>query len=131
MIKVITFGVFDLLHYGHINLFRRAKYFGDYLIVAVQDDESVVKNKPNTKLINNLVKRKQDVLNVEYVAKVVEYSQIDEDIKRIAFDVLVVGEDQTNLHFVSAIDWCKKNNKEVVFLSRTKGVSSTLLREKR
>ena len=56
MKTVITFGVFDLLHFGHINLFRRAKYYGDFLIVAVQDDNNVVANKPNTKLINNLEK---------------------------------------------------------------------------
>lgn len=128
MKTVITFGVFDLLHFGHINLFRRAKYYGDFLIVAVQDDNNVVANKPNTKLINNLEKRMADVVSVEYVAKAIQYSQIDDDIKTINFDVLVVGEDQNNEHFQNAIKWCENNKKEVVILERTKGISSTQLR---
>ena len=71
----------------------------------------------------------KDVLAIEYVARVIPYSQIDDDIKTIGFDVLIVGEDQNNIHFQHAIEWCKQNNKEVVFLERTKGISSTQIRQ--
>lgn len=131
MIKVITFGVFDLLHIGHINLFRRAKYEGDILIVAVQNDVAAKLNKPNTQIIDDCFKRMTNVSHVDYVSRVIEYSQIDDEIKNVDFDVLVVGEDQKNEHFYRAIKWCEDNNKRVVYLSRTKGVSSTILRENR
>ena len=130
MITVITFGVFDLLHFGHINLFRRAKSFGDYLVVAVQNNIDAVKNKPGVKLIDTFNIRKQKVMHCDYVAKVIEYSQIDEDIKKIGFDVLIVGGDQNNIHFQNAIKWCKTHHKEVVFLPRTEGISSSDLRDK-
>lgn len=130
MIKVLTFGVFDLLHYGHVNLFRRAKYNGDFLIVAVQDDLNSVKNKPNIHLVNNLKKRMDDVFSIDYVARVISYSQVDVDIKTIDFDVLIVGEDQTNEHFKKAIEWCNKNKKAIIVLERTNGISSTQLRKK-
>ncbi len=129
MIKVITFGVFDLLHYGHINLFRRAKAFGDVLVVAVQNDFDAVKNKPNIVLHDCLKERCMNILKCDYVANVIEYSQIDEDIKQIAFDILVVGGDQKNKHFLKAIEWCLENNKEVIHLSRTEGISSSSVRE--
>lgn len=128
MIKVITFGVFDLLHYGHINLFKRAKALGDYLIIAVQDDENVVKNKPNTKLVESLAKRMNDVSSSCFVSKSIPYSQVDETIKKVEFDILVVGPDQTNQHFQNAFEWCKRHAKEVVVLPRTEGISSTLIR---
>ena len=129
MKKVLTFGVFDLMHYGHVRLFWRCKLLGDYLIIAVQDDEHVLINKPNTVLVNNFEKRKADVLSVECVAKVVSYAQIDDDIKTIDFDILVVGPDQTNPHFVKALEWCKEHNKEVVVLPRTEGISSSQIKK--
>lgn len=126
---VVTFGVFDLFHFGHENLFRRAKKLGDYLIVAVQDDKNVLKNKPSTRLINNLDKRMENVRSCMFVDRAIAYTQIDEDISKINFDVLVVGPDQTNEHFVKAIEWCKRNGKNVIVLERTEGISSSMLRE--
>ena len=131
MIKVITFGVFDLLHYGHINLFKRSKRYGDHLIVAVQEDKYVVKNKPNVKLYNNLSKRMSDVKSVEYVDEVVSYRQIDLEIKLVDFDVLIVGEDQKNEHFIKAIEWCVAKNKQVIRLARTPNISSSELRKEK
>ena len=57
MKRILTVGVFDLLHFGHMELFRKAKALGDHLIVAVQDDENVVKFKPGTKLTYNTEQR--------------------------------------------------------------------------
>lgn len=127
---VVTFGVFDLFHFGHENLFRRAKKLGDYLIVAVQDDKNAITNKPSTRLINNLDKRLENVRGCMFVDRAIAYTQIDEDISKINFDVLVVGPDQKNEHFVKAIEWCKKNGKKVIVLERTEGISSSMLREK-
>lgn len=128
MIKVLTFGVFDLLHYGHINLFRRAKQYGDTLIVAVQNDSDAILNKPGLKLKDNLETRINNVKKSCYVFEVKQYSQIDIDIKKIDFDILIVGEDQKNEHFLRAFEWCATNNKEIITLCRTKNISSTILR---
>jgi len=130
MKTILTFGVFDLLHYGHIELFRKAKCLGDFLIVAVQSDKEAQINKPNIKLKNKLEKRILDVKAVNYVGRAIPYKQIDTSIELVDFDVLVVGPDQNNDHFTKAINWCFKNNKEVVVLPRTDGISSTMLREK-
>lgn len=130
MLKVITFGVFDLLHIGHINLFYNSKRLGDYLIVAVQDDFNSVSNKPGLKLHDPLKTRMEKVDRVECVAKVIPYSQIDETIKTIGFDILVVGPDQKNDHFQKAFKWCKENKKTVITIERTEGISSSLLRSK-
>lgn len=129
MIKVITFGVFDLLHYGHINLFKRSKELGDYLIVAVQTDADAQLNKPDIKLVNNITQRLSDVNSVKYVDQSIVYSQIDEAISSVNFDILVIGPDQTNSHFKKALKWCNENNKKVVVLPRTDGISSSILRK--
>lgn len=128
MKRVITFGVFDTMHFGHVALFERAKQLGDFLIVACQDDAYVTKNKPNTKLINNVSKRLSDVASCASVDLAISYSQIDLDIKKQDFDILVVGPDQNNEHFVRAKEWCKRNSKTVVVLPRTEGISSTMIR---
>ncbi len=64
-----------------------------------------------------------------FVNQAIAYTQIDEDISKINFNVLVVGPDQTNEHFVKAIKWCKRNGKNVIVLERTEGISSSMLRE--
>lgn len=71
MKKVFTVGVFDLLHFGHVELFRRAKQYGDYLIVAVQDDETVLKYKPEAKLVCPITDRVYMVDAIKYVDQVV------------------------------------------------------------
>lgn len=126
--KIITFGVFDLLHEGHKNLFLRSKALGDHLIVAVQTDNFVAVNKPGTVLSDNLEKRKTKILHTKIVDEVISYEQIDETIKEVDFDILAVGGDQVNPHFMKAIEWCKENGKKVVRIPRTDGISSTWLR---
>ncbi len=132
MKTVLTVGVFDLLHYGHFELFRRAKQLAGKeckLVVAIQKDEYVTKYKPQAKLFYDWNTRARMISALRYVDKVVPYTDIDESIKKIDFDVFVVGGDQIHLGFQKAIEWCKQNGKEVVRLSRTEGISSTMLRK--
>lgn len=126
---VLTFGVYDMLHIGHILLFKRAKAYGDKLIAAVQDGEVILKYKPNTRVIYTTEERLYMVSTIRYVDEVVLYRDVDVDVKNIDFDVLVLGEDQNHAGFQRAIEWCRENGKEVVRLPRTEGISSTLLRE--
>lgn len=128
---VLAVGVFDLLHYGHFELFRRAKEIAGEdgrLTIAIQEDDFVTKYKPNTKLFYNWNTRAKMVSALKYVDKVVPYTNIDTSIKNIDFDIFVVGGDQNHEGFQRAIEWSKKEGKDVVVLSRTDGVSSSMLR---
>lgn len=132
MKTVLTVGVFDLLHYGHFELFRRAKELagkGGKLTVAVQKDEYVTKYKPQIKLFYDWNTRTNMISALRYVDKVVPYTDIDESIKKIDFDIFAIGGDQIHSGFQKAVEWCKQNGKEVVRLSRTEGISSTMLRK--
>lgn len=128
MKKVLTFGVYDILHLGHINLFRNAKALGDCLIVAVQDGNLVKKYKPEAKIVNTTDERLIMVASIRYVDVVVVYRDVDEDIKNIEFDVFVKGADQNHAGFQRAVAWCRLNGKAVVTIPRTEGISSTFLR---
>jgi glycerol-3-phosphate cytidylyltransferase len=129
MKKVLTIGVYDLLHLGHIELFRKAKALGDYLIVAVQDADFVTKFKPDTKLVYTTEQRLYMVSSVKFVDEVVEYQSADQIVKTVDFDILAVGPDQTNNAFILAKEWCKLHGKNVITIPRTSGVSSSALRK--
>ena len=129
MKTVLTFGVYDLLHIGHIQLFRRAKELGDKLVVAVQDESVILKYKPQAKMVYTTQERCFMVEAIKYVDEVVVYKDVDEDIKNIDFDVFAKGPDQTHAGFQRAVKWCEEHGKEVVVLPRTEGISSTMLRE--
>lgn len=118
-----------MLHIGHMLLFKRAKDLGDRLIVAVQDAEYVLKYKPETQMVYSTDERLYMVSTIKYVDEVVVYKNVDRDIKLIDFDILVRGEDQLHAGFQRAFDWCAHNGKQVVMLTRTEGISSTMLRE--
>lgn len=128
MKKVLTFGVFDLMHIGHIILFKNAHDLGDYLIVSVQESDFVTKFKPSAKLFYNTEQRLFMVESIKFVDEVITYSTVDETIKTVNFDILAVGPDQNHDKFQKAIEWCKANNKEVITLPRTDGVSSSMIR---
>lgn len=131
MKTVLTVGVFDLLHWGHFELFRRCKELageGGRLIVAVQLDSIVTKYKPGTKLTYNWNQREKMISALRYVDQVVPYGDIDESIKQIEFDVFAIGGDQMHAGFQRAVAWCEANGKEVVRLSRTQGISATQIR---
>ena len=94
MKTVLTVGVYDLLHWGHFELFRRAKELagpGGRLVVAVQEDAVVTKYKPQAKLVYNWDQRVKMISALRYVDEVVPYGDIDESIKGIGFDVFAIG----------------------------------------
>lgn len=129
MKRVLTFGVFDLLHLGHILLFKHAREKGDYLIAAVQEDDFVLKFKPEAKIVNSTEEREMMVAAIRYVDEVITYKDVSKDIKNIDFEILAKGPDQKHEGFQSAMKWCRENQKEIVEIPRTDGISSTLLRE--
>ena len=131
MKKVITFGVYDLLHIGHVLLFKRAKELGDYLIVAVQDDEVIKKYKPEAEMVYSTEERLLMVGAIKYVDEVVVYKDVYHDIQIVDFDVFAKGPDQSHEGFQNAVEWCVSNGREVVTIPRTEGISSTLLRNVR
>lgn len=128
-IRVLTVGVFDILHIGHFLLFKKAKALGTCLIVAVQKSEVVHKFKPSAKLVYNTNERMYMVGALRYVDEVIEYDSVDEIVKRVDFDIFAKGPDQCHEGFQKAVEWCKQNGKNVITIPRTEGVSSTVLRE--
>ena len=129
MKKILTVGVYDLLHIGHVNLFRRARKLGDSLTVAVQRSEVVLKYKPEAKLVYTTDERMYMVKAIRYVDNVIEYEGVDDIVKTADFDVFVTGPDQIHAGFQAAIHWCRENGKETVVLPRTEGISSSWLKE--
>ena len=125
MKKVLTFGVYDMLHIGHVLLFMKARELGDKLIVAVQDEGVILKYKPGTKMIYSTEERLFMVSSIKYVDEVITYKDIDIDIQNIDFDVFAKGPDQTHAGFQRAVDWCKKNGKIVKVIPRTPNISSS------
>jgi len=123
--KILTFGVFDYFHYGHLKLFERAKTLGNYLIVAVQRGDEILKTKPNAKILYTTEQRKEMVGALRCVDLVIEYDQVDRTIQTIDFDILAVGPDQNHAGFQRAVQWCSDNGKQVVVLERTPNICSS------
>jgi len=129
--RIVTFGVFDMLHLGHIRLFKNIKRIcGDenHLIVAVQDSEFILKYKPNTTIVYNTEERMEMIRELRSVDDVVIYTDVDESIKAIEFDIWVKGPDQVHQGFQRAIEWCKNHGKQIVEIPRTEGISSSSLK---
>ena len=124
MKKVITYGTFDVLHYGHINLLKRAKALGDYLIVGLSSDKfNEVKNK---KSYYNYEQRKKILESLRFVDLVIpedNWEQKVSDIKEFRADIFVMGDD-----WEGKFDFLKEHC-AVVYLSRTPDVSSTMIKE--
>ena len=130
-IKVITFGVFDVFHYGHLRLFKNIKkHIGEncFLTVCVQDSDTILKYKPESKVVYTTEERVEIIKNLRCVDDVKIYTDIDKDIQEIDFDIWVKGPDQCHAGFQRAIEWCKQNNKQVEVIQRTEGVSSSYLK---
>ena len=125
MKRVITYGTFDLLHYGHINLLQRAKSLGDYLIVALSTDEFNW-NAKQKKSYFDYNKRKQLLEAIRYVDLVIpenSWEQKRNDIPLYHVDTFVIGDDWTG-KFDFLNDLC-----EVVYLPRTPEISTTRIKE--
>ena len=127
MIKVITYGTYDLLHHGHIKLLERAKALGDYLIVGVTaDDFDKTRGKINVQqsLIERIEAVKATGLADEIIIEEYEGQKID-DIKKYNIDIFTVGSDWRG-YFDYLNEYC-----QVIYLDRTKGISSTELRNRK
>lgn len=124
MKKVITYGTFDLLHYGHINLLRRAKALGDYLIVALSTDEfNSLKGK---KSHFSYEERKLILDAIKYIDEIIPENSWDQkivDVRENNVDVFVMGHDWEG-EFDFLKEYC-----EVVYLPRTDGISTTQIKE--
>lgn len=124
MKKVITYGTYDLLHYGHINLLQRAKALGDYLIVALSNDEFNWNSKQK-KCYFTYEQRKRLLESVRYVDLVIpeeNWEQKISDVKEFKIDTFVMGDDWIG-KFDFLKDYC-----EVVYLSRTPEISTTQIK---
>ena len=122
---MITYGTFDLLHYGHINLLKRAKELGDYLIVALSTDEFNVKEK-GKKSYFEYEKRKALLEAIRYVDLVIPetcWEQKKTDIHEYHVDTFVIGDD-----WEGKFDFLRKEGAEVVYLSRTPEISTTQIK---
>ena len=128
--KVMTVGVYDLLHKGHVELYRRAKGLGDYLIVAAQDGDFILKYKPTAQVMNSTEDRKYMIKAIRYVDEVITYTDVDKIVQEVDFDVFVTGPDQIHAGFQRAIQWCEEHGKEHIVLGRTYGISSSELKAK-
>ncbi len=125
MKRVITYGTFDLLHYGHINLLRRAKALGDYLIVALSTDEFNWNSKQK-KCYFSFEKRKLLLESIRYVDLVISeenWEQKRDDIKKYNIDTFVMGDDWKG-KFDFLKDIC-----EVVYLERTPEISTSQIKK--
>ena len=125
MTKVLTVGVYDYFHLGHLRLFKNARKLGDYLIVAVQDGNFILKTKPDAKVLYTTEQRKEIVGALRVVDEVVTYTDIDVTIKNIDFDVFAIGEDQNHDGFQRAIKWSNEHGKRVVRMKRTPEICSS------
>ncbi|MBQ9480418.1 MAG: glycerol-3-phosphate cytidylyltransferase [Selenomonadaceae bacterium] len=125
MKRVITYGTFDLLHYGHINLLRRARALGDYLIVALSTDE-FNSNAKNKKTYFSYADRKMMVESIRYVDLVIpeeNWEQKRNDIRLYQVDVFVMGDD-----WAGKFDFLKEEGAEVIYLPRTPEISTTQIK---
>ena len=125
MKKVITYGTYDLFHVGHLNMLKRAKALGDYLIVAVSSDRFNWEEK-NKKCFVKDVDRAAIVEAIKYVDEVIfedSWEQKKTDVSKYDVDVFVIGDD-----WKGEFDFLKEHC-EVVYLSRTEGISTTQIKE--
>ena len=125
MVRVITYGTFDLLHYGHINLLRRARELGDYLVVVVSSDEFNW-NEKGKKCYFTYEQRKAMLEAIRYVDLVVLetcWEQKRTDVHDYDIDVFVMGDD-----WEGKFDFLKEEGVEVVYLPRTPEISTTQIK---
>lgn len=130
MSKILTFGVYDYFHLGHLRLFKQCKQHADYLIVAVQDEEYILKFKPDARILYSLDERVEMIEALKIVDEVVVYQTVGvEALQKIDFDILALGEDHVGKRFDEVADWCEKHGKKIVRLKRTPGIASSEIKK--
>ena len=129
MTKILTFGVFDYFHLGHLRLFKQSKEHADYLVVAVQNEEFIKKYKPEANVLYSTDERVEILEALRIVDKVVRFNSVGvESLEQIDFDILALGEDHKGERFDIATKWCEEHGKKVVRLKRTPGISSSQIK---
>lgn len=125
MKRVITYGTFDLLHYGHINLLKRAKALGDYLVVVLSSDEfnSIEKGKTTYFTYEERKKLLEAIRYVDLVVPEENWEQKISDVQEYKIDTFVIGDDWKG-KFDFLKEYC-----EVVYLGRTPEVSTTKIKK--
>lgn len=130
MSKILTFGVYDYFHIGHLRLFKQCKNHADYLIVAVQDGDYIQKYKPEAQVLYTTDERVEILESLKIVDEVVVYeSVVPETLEHMDFDILALGEDHIGERFQKIIDWCNTHGKKIVRLKRTPGISSSKIKD--
>lgn len=130
MSKILTFGVYDYFHIGHLRLFKQCKEYADYLIVAVQDGDYILKYKPDAKILYSTEERVEILKELRAVDEVIVYNTVTpETLEKIDFDILALGEDHVGGRFTIVENWCKENGKKVVRLKRTPGICSSEIKK--
>lgn len=123
MKKILTYGTYDFLHIGHINILEKARTLGDHLSVGLSTDEfNKQKNKTS---YSSFPERKKILESIRYVDQVFPENSWDQkidDIKKLEIDIFIMGDDWIG-EFDFLLDYC-----EVIYLPRTKGISTTLLK---
>ena len=129
MTKILTFGVYDFFHLGHLRLFKQCKEHADYLVVAVQDGEFIKKFKPEAEVLYSTEERVEILESLRVVDKVVVYETVGvAALEKIDFDILALGEDHRGKRFDEVVNWCNEHKKNVVRLKRTPGICSSGLK---
>ena len=130
MKKILTFGVYDYFHLGHLRLFKQCKQYADFLVVAVQNGDYIKKFKPDAKVLYSTEERVEILEALRIVDQVVVYDTVGvAALKKIDFDILALGEDHVGQRFDEITNWCKENGKKVVRLKRTPGIASSAIKE--
>ena len=128
--KILTFGVYDYFHLGHLRLFKQCKQHADYLIVAVQDSDYILKYKPTAQIRYSTAERVEMLEALRIVDKVIVYDSVCvETLEKIDFDILALGEDHKGGRFDEIEKWCNEQGKKVVRLKRTPGICSSGIKQ--
>lgn len=127
-----TAGCFDMFHIGHLNLIRQAKQYCDILVVGVNSDKLIMEYKNKNTVINES-ERRDIIASIRDVDKAVIVDTLDKQVAlaKFKFDVLFIGDDwKGSNRWNEAESLMRDKGVDVIYLSRTKGISSTIIREK-
>ena len=131
MKKILTFGVFDYFHIGHLKLFKKCREYGDYLIVGVQDGDYVAQFKPDQDVLYTTEERLEMVKALRLVDEAFVYDTLcPATLEKRDFDILALGEYHTGGRFDVIEKWCHDHGKSVIRLKRTPGICSSAIKEK-
>lgn len=131
MKTVITFGVFDFYHLGHLRLFKQIRQsVGEpcRLIVAVQNGDYIQSQKPGAKMLYSTNERKEMLEANKYINEVVVYDTVGDFIGRAEFDVFARATEHISPSIKKFENWCIENGKEIIVTHRTEGISSSAIK---